>query len=74
MATRSRPRTVLQVSRNEAGDIEIALTVDAESSRDKQRLVVRSEHIAALIDMLQQYVHDDDPEDRSTLRNLRTVT
>jgi hypothetical protein len=65
---------VLQVRRTDEGDIEIALLVDAEPPHEGQRLLVHQGDVATLIDMLRPHLEDDDPEDRSTLRNLRPVT
>jgi hypothetical protein len=77
-----RPRTVLHVSRNVAGDIEIALIAEPGSLEslaglslggEKRSLVVRERDIPVLIEMLEHILDDDDPEDRSTVRNLRPV-
>ena len=74
MATHTRPRTVLQVRRTDEGDVEVALLVDAEPPQQGQRLILHQGDVATLIEMLRPHLECDDPEDRSTLRNLRPVT
>jgi hypothetical protein len=80
-----RPRTVLHVSRNGEGDVEIALVVEPgpldlpaglgfPGVEEKRSLVVRARDVSTLVEMLERVLDEDDPEDRSTLRNLRPVT
>lgn len=73
MATRPRPRSVLQVSRNEAGYVEMTLSTESEPSQEIQRFVIGSQDVVVLIEMLRRCIEEVDPEDRSTFRNLRPV-
>jgi hypothetical protein len=80
-----RPRTVLHVSRTGDGDIEIALVAQPgpleppaglgfPSADERRSLVVRARDVPVLIEMLERVLDEDDPEDRSTVRNLRPVS
>jgi hypothetical protein len=76
MPTESPPRTVLHVRRTDEGDVEIALVVQpSEDAPDRRSVVLRAADVPTLIEMLRAQVEEEqDPEDRSTLRNLRPVT
>jgi len=74
MPTKLRPRTVLQVSKNTEGDIEIALVTETVPDETRSMIVVRPEDVPILIDMLRGQLGEGDPDDLSTLRNLRPVT
>ncbi len=75
MKTILRPRTVLNVSRNPDGDVEISLVTGFESpaGEEKCAIVLQTQDVPFLLKMLERIVAEDDPEDRSTLRNVRPV-
>jgi hypothetical protein len=78
-------RTVLHVSKNGEGDVEIALVAEpgattpmagigAPPAAEKRSLVVRARDVRTLLQMLERIADESDPEDRSTVRNLRPLT
>jgi hypothetical protein len=62
---------VLQVSKNGEGEIEIALLSESVPAGTRSLIVIHTEDVPTLIDMLRQQVGD--PEDLSTMRNLRPI-
>ena len=73
METKSRPRTILRVSKTDDGDVEVALLVESTPNAT-QTLVLRPSDVPGLIELLHRHNAVDDPEDQSTIRNLRPVT
>ena len=78
MPSSPRPRTVLEVARNNDGDVVITLVVDDLPERRTHSLTIQSHDVVVLIELLRQYLDDDpeghDPEDSTTARSLRPIT